>query len=120
MDKLKRSDKQYTDIENFEEYEITECITFEMAVRAAKDLIINMHNMANNPLECHNQDTGESYFSLHSVKYKSNEKTLLEKYYLRDDYFFKTYGESLYYCNYYSFFNQIANDSKVLYNALKK
>ena len=31
--KIKRSDKQYTDIEKFEEYEFSSCIAYEMAIR---------------------------------------------------------------------------------------
>jgi len=40
-----RGDKQYTDIEKFREYEYTECIAFEMAVRASKNLLREMFNL---------------------------------------------------------------------------
>jgi len=35
----KRSDRQYTDMEKFREYEYTECIALKMAVRASKNLL---------------------------------------------------------------------------------
>lgn len=49
MIKLKRSDRQYTEVEEFEEYEFTSCIAYEMAIRNPRvieltiELLINQH-----------------------------------------------------------------------------
>lgn len=44
--KLKRDMKQYIDVENFEDYELTDCLAYEMAIRnqTVFELIINFDN----------------------------------------------------------------------------
>jgi hypothetical protein len=80
----KRSDRQYTDIEKFREYEYTECIAFEMAVRASKNLLREMFNLIVS-IDRHSMDIPHTK---DRVKYEELSKELLEKYYLRDNYFF--------------------------------
>lgn len=56
MKKLNRYDNQYTDIENFKDYELTNCIAYEMAIRnnQVMQLIRNdlLFKKENNSLSC--------------------------------------------------------------------
>lgn len=83
-DYVKRSDRQYTDIENFRDYEYTECIAFEMAVRAAKNLLREMFTLI-----MKGRNPPYPYWSVEDMeKYKQLKEELLNKYWLRDTYFF--------------------------------
>jgi len=73
-----RNAKEYTDIENFKESELTECIVFEFAVRAAKDTLIELIELKTqkgNPLE-------------RRKSIRELEKKLKEEYWLKPMYFY--------------------------------
>ncbi|CAA6810413.1 MAG: Unknown protein [uncultured Sulfurovum sp.] len=81
---VKRSDRQYTDIENFRDYEYTECVAFEMAVRASKNLLREMFSLI--------VESKRIPFNILSSEdrkaYKALKEELLTTYWLRDNYFF--------------------------------
>lgn len=73
-----RNAKEYTDIANFKGYELTECIVFEFAVRAAKDALIELillKTQKENPLE-------------RRKRIRELEKKLKEEYWLEPMYFY--------------------------------
>jgi hypothetical protein len=67
---IKRSDKQYTEVESFEEYEFSSCIAYEMAIRHPRVIEILKYNFTkqNKP---ENYKAGEEYilFGLPDIYY---------------------------------------------------
>jgi len=74
-----RTDTQYTDIENFKNYEFTECIVFELAVRAAKDTLIELIELK----------TQEGSHLERRKRISELEKKLKEEYWLEPSYFYQ-------------------------------
>lgn len=90
---VKRSDKQYTDIENFRDYEYTECVAFEMAVRASKNLLREMFSLI---VESEKIPFTNILSSEDRKAYEALKNELLTTYWLRDTYFFSENSLGIY------------------------
>jgi len=85
---IKRGHYQYTQIENLKEHEFTECIAFELAVRAAKDTIIELIKIKTSNIN--DLENINDYLDKHK-KIRELEKKLINRYWLKPNYFMPNY-----------------------------
>lgn len=74
---IRRANNQYKDIEKFKKFELTECIAFELAVRASKDTLLELIKLKT-----------QNYSSQQRTKIKNLKKVLKEEYWIDPKYFF--------------------------------
>jgi len=80
MKKPKRNNKRYISIEKIKEYELTECLTFEFAIRAAKPLIDEI-------IAVEKEFNSKLFDTTLFDKLKNLKNKLREEYYLESWYF---------------------------------
>ncbi len=100
---IKRCEQQYKDIESFKDYELTNCISFEMAIRNSNVLSMIEEYVSNkrNNLVCHHNDL-YSYFI--------NEKDFIDNPHELDNInYTSTMNTSLSYYNFSKFYNKEYN-----------